>query len=42
MDFQHKVDNAYLHIAKDFGIPTVDASPSIEEIQASLIKLFGL
>ena len=42
MVFQHKVDNAYLHIAKDFDIPTVDASPSIEEIQVELIKLFGL
>lgn len=42
MDFQHKVDHAYITIAKDFDIPTVDASPSIEEIQAGLIKLFGL
>ncbi|MCQ2570785.1 MAG: hypothetical protein MJ154_00850, partial [Candidatus Saccharibacteria bacterium] len=42
MDFQHKVDNAYVHIAKDFNIPTVDASPSIEEIHESLVKLFGL
>ena len=42
MDFQHKVDHAYITIAKDFNIPTIDASPSIEEIQAELIKLFGL
>jgi dTMP kinase len=42
MDFQHKVDHAYIAIAKDFNIPTVDATPSIEEIQAGLIKLFGL
>ena len=42
MDFQHKVDNAYLSIAKDFNIPTIDASPSIEEIQEELVKLFGL
>ncbi|MBR6964954.1 dTMP kinase [Candidatus Saccharibacteria bacterium] len=42
MDFQHKVDHAYLNIAKDFNIPTFDASPSIEEIHAELIKLFEL
>ena len=42
IDFQHKVDHAYLDIAKDFNIPTVDASPSIEEIQTTLIKLFEL
>jgi len=41
-EFQHKVDNAYLHIAKDFNIITVDASPSIEEIHAELRKLFGV
>ena len=41
-DFQHKVDNAYLHIAKDLGVQTVDASPSVEEIQATLRKLFGV
>ncbi len=41
-DFQHKVDNAYLHIAKDLGIQTVDASPSVDEIQATLRKLFGV
>ncbi len=42
MDFQHKVDKAYVSIAKDFNIPIVDASPSIEEIHTELIKLFGL
>ena len=42
MDFQHKVNHAYLRIAKDFNIPTFDASPSIEEIHAELIKLFEL
>lgn len=42
MDFQHKVDKAYVSIAKDFNIPIVDASPSIEDIQKELLKLFGL
>ena len=41
-EFQHKVDSAYVHIAKDFNIPTVDASPSVEEIHQSLRKLFNL
>ena len=42
LDFQHKVNHGYLRIAKDFNIPTFDASPSIEEIHTELIKLFGL
>ena len=42
MDFQHEVDKAYVSIAKDFNIPIIDASPSIEEIHTELIKLFGL
>ncbi len=41
-EFQHKVDSAYVHIAKDFNIPTVNASPSVEEIHQSLRKLFNL
>lgn len=41
-DFQHKVDAAYLHIAKDLDIQTVDASPSAEEIQTTLRKMFGV
>ncbi|MBQ2660178.1 dTMP kinase [Candidatus Saccharibacteria bacterium] len=42
LDFQHKVDNAYLKIAKDFNIKTIDASPSPAEIQKTLLKNFGL
>lgn len=42
LDFQHKVDNAYLHIAKDFNIPTIDASGKIEDIQQKLLEMFGL
>ena len=41
-DFQHKVDAAYLHIAKDLNIQTVDASPSADEIQTTLRKIFGV
>lgn len=41
-DFQHKVDAAYLHIAKDLDIQTVDAAPSADEIQATLRKMFGV
>lgn len=41
-DFQHKVDAAYLHIAKDLNVQTVDASPSADEIQATLRKIFGV
>ena len=41
-DFQHKVDAAYLHIAKDLDIQTVDANPSAEELQTTLRKMFGV
>ena len=41
-DFQHKVDAAYLHIAKDLDIQTVYASPSAEELQTTLRKMFGV
>ena len=41
-DFQHKVDAAYLHIAKDLDIQTVNASPSAEELQTTLRKMFGV
>lgn len=40
-DFQHKVDQAYLQIARKFDIPTIDASPSPEIIHQQLLKLFG-
>ena len=40
--FQDKVNSAYAHIAKDFNITTVDASPSVEEIHKTLRKLFGI
>ncbi len=42
MDFQHAVDSAYLKIAKKFGISTLDASPTPNEIQEELKKLFSI
>ncbi len=41
-DFQEKVNRAYERIAKDFSIPTIDASPSESEIQSQILSLFGL
>lgn len=40
--FQQKVNNAYLKIAKDFQIPNVDASGTIEEVQDKILTLFDL
>lgn len=42
LDFQHKVDDAYIKIAKEFNIKTLDASLSPEEIQKKLRNIFGL
>lgn len=41
-NFQHKVDAAYEKIAKDFNIPTIDATPSIKDIHQQLVKLFRI
>lgn len=41
-DFQEKVNHAYPKIAEEFNIPVVDASGTIEEIQAEIQKLFEL
>ena len=40
-DFQQKVDHAYLKIAKDFAIDTLDTSASIEETQHKILKIFN-
>ena len=40
--FQQKVNHAYLKIAEEFGIPTLDASPSPEDIQKRILQLFNL
>ena len=41
-DFQSRVNHAYEKIAKDLGVPIVDASGTPEEIFAELRTLFGL
>ena len=41
-DFQQKVNHAYPKIAKEFNIEIIDATPSIEEVQASIRKYLGV
>ena len=41
-DFQQRVNHAYPKIAKEFSIPIVDASPSIDDIQENLKQLFKI
>ena len=41
-DFQHKVDAAYLKIAKDFNISTLDATPSIDQLHQQILKTLGV
>lgn len=41
-DFQTRVNNAYLKIAKDFKIPTLDASGSRKEVFKNLKALFKI
>ncbi len=41
-DFQQRVNHAYPKIAKEFNIPLVDASGTIEEIATNLHKLFKI
>lgn len=36
--FQQKLNHAYLKIAKDFGIKTIDASGTIDEVFESILK----
>ena len=38
-DFQERVNHAYLKIAKDFKISRIDASGTIEEVQAAILEL---
>lgn len=40
--FQQKVNNAYIKIAKDFGVKNLDASGTIKEVQDEILKLFDL
>lgn len=41
-EFQQKVNNGYLEIAKMFNVEDYDASKSVEEIHADLRKIFGI
>lgn len=41
-DFQQAVNHAYLKIAKEFNIPTLDTTDSVETIFAKLQQLFGV
>ena len=36
--FQQKLNKAYLKVAKDYGIQTIDASGTIEEIHQTILK----
>lgn len=40
--FQQAVNHAYLKIAKEFNIPTLDTTESVEAIFAKLQQLFGI
>ena len=40
--FQNKVNSAYLVVAKDYEVPTLDASGTIEEVFEDLKKLFEI
>ena len=41
-DFHQKINNSYLKVAKDFSVPTLDASGTPDEVQLNLRKLFSL
>ncbi|MBQ2695436.1 dTMP kinase [Candidatus Saccharibacteria bacterium] len=41
-DFQQRVNSAYPKIAKDFNIPIIDASGTIEEVFDKIINLLSL
>lgn len=41
-EFQRKINPAYLKVAEEYKVPTLDASGSIEDVQARLRDLFEL
>lgn len=41
-EFQQKINTAYLKVAKEYQVPTLDAGGTIEEVQAKLRELFEL
>ena len=38
-EFQNKVNAGYLHIAKDFGVPSFEARGTIEQVEAEIRKI---
>ena len=40
--FQQKINPAYLKVAKDFNIPTIDASGTIKEVFAKIKQAFNI
>ena len=41
-EFQMRVNNGYLEIAKMYGVPIYDASGSLEQVRQDLWKHFGI
>ena len=41
-EFQHRVDNAYLKIAKEYNIPLLDTSGNINETQQQIRQILGI
>jgi len=41
-DFQKKLNQSYLEVAKDFNVPTMDTAGTPEEVHQRLLKLFKL
>ena len=40
--FQQKINPAYLKVAKEYNIPTIDASGTIEEVFAKIKQTFNI
>lgn len=40
--FQHKINSAYLKVAEEYNVPTLDAKGTIEEVFEDLKKLFEI
>lgn len=41
-DTQQRINHSYLRVAKDYNIPTLDTSGTIDEVQEKLRKLFKI
>lgn len=41
-DFQQKINDSYLKVAKDFNIPTISAAGTPEEVFERLKAFFGI